>query len=132
MGLGVSVGPHPKVPDRDQALAFEPVVGHPGLGGQRPGQVPVPLTTHCGQDRLAKLRAQSQPVAPLGANLAPLFPVAPADPSSPPAVQFRDGSIGVRDPKVPHPAAHRLLELLEPVFHRDPPRNAPSNAAGDA
>jgi len=32
---------HPEVTHGDQALAFEPVVRHPGLGCQRPRQVPV-------------------------------------------------------------------------------------------
>jgi hypothetical protein len=34
---------HPQITHGDQALASQPVIRHPGLGGQRPGQVPVAL-----------------------------------------------------------------------------------------
>ncbi len=79
---------HPAITDRDQALASQPVIRHPGLGGQRPGQVPIALGAERRQYCLPFARPQSQEVAHLGADAAPLFPVAHAHPPTQPVVPF--------------------------------------------
>jgi hypothetical protein len=56
---------HPEVTYRDQALAFQPVIGHSRLGRQRPGQAPIAFGAQRGQDRLAEARPQDQQVTPL-------------------------------------------------------------------
>jgi hypothetical protein len=38
---GVTMGLHPKITDRNQPLASQPFVGHPGLRRQRTRQMPV-------------------------------------------------------------------------------------------
>lgn len=63
---------HPEIAHGDQALAFEPVVRHTGLGGERPRQMPVALGAQRRHDCLPFSRSQGQQVANLGAHLAPL------------------------------------------------------------
>ena len=135
---------HPAITYGDQALASQPVVRHPALGRQGPGQVPVGLAAQPGTDRLA-FAPQLQQVANPGAGFAtyihvgrpsgqpaavqnrsrqfcaPLFPVAHPHPSSQPAVQFGDRAVVVGDAEIAHPATDILGEFLEPVFHRHAP-----------
>ena len=112
---------HPEITHGNQALAFEPVVRHSRLGGQRPGEVPEALGAQRRQDCLAFTRPQSQQVAHLGAHLAPLFPVAHANAPAQPAVQLANRAIEVGNAEVTHPPTDILGELVESVVHRDAP-----------
>jgi hypothetical protein len=118
---GIAMGFDPKVTDRYQPLAGKPLIGHPGLGGQGLGQMPVAFATDRCQDRLAFARAQGQQIADLGTRPAPLFPIAHADASSDPVVDFRHGPVVFRDAKIVLPASQVLGKSAEPVGHRDPP-----------
>ena len=69
------MGLDPQLADRYEPLAFKPLVGHPGLGGQGLGQMPVAFATDCRQDRLPFARPQGQQIPNLGARVAPLIPL---------------------------------------------------------
>ena len=115
------MGHHPQIADTDQPLAFQPLIRHPGLGRQRPRQVPVAFAAERREDRVAFVRPQGEQVADLGAHVAPLFPVAHAHPATQPVIELGDRTVVVRDAEVAHPATDVLGELHEPVFHRDAP-----------
>ena len=78
---------HPGITHTDQALALQPVVGHSGLRGQRPRQVPVALAAEPGHDYLAFARPECQQFAHFGAHFTPLLPVAHAHPPAIPRVR---------------------------------------------
>ena len=63
-------------------------------------------------------------MADLGAHPAPLLPVAHADTSPQPRIDFRYGPVVIRDAEVVHPASNVTREPLKPIAHRDAP--APS------
>jgi hypothetical protein len=75
MTSGIAVGTHPKRTDGYQALAFQPIICHPGLCRQGLGQVPVAFAADRRQNRLTLTRPQRQKIADLGAHPAPLLPV---------------------------------------------------------
>ena len=56
---------HPEITHGDQALAFQPVVRHSGLRGERPRQVPEALGAQRRQDCLPFSRPQNQQIAHL-------------------------------------------------------------------
>ena len=118
---GITVGLHPEIPDRNEPLGLQPLIGHPGLGCQRSRQVPVAFAADRRQDRLALARSQTQQVLDLGTHVTPLFPVAHPHPASQPVIKFRDRAVAVRNAKVTHPTAEVLGELMKPVSHRDAP-----------
>ena len=72
---------------------FEPAVRHSGLGGQGSRKMPVSLAAHGGENGLALARAEHEEVAKLGANAAPLFPVARAHAPVQPPVEVRHGAV---------------------------------------
>ena len=82
---------HPLIANADQALAFQPVIGHPGLRAQRAGQMPVALGAHARPDRGTLRRPQGQQLANAIAHPAPLFPVVHADAPPQPVVQLGIG-----------------------------------------
>ena len=112
---------HPQITHGDQALAFQPVIGHPGLGGQRSRQVPVAFATQRRQDSVPFARSEPHQISHLGPHLTPLFPVAHAHPSAQPLIQFGDRAVVVRDTEVAHPTTDVPGELVEPIAHRDTP-----------
>ncbi len=109
---------HPQITHGDQALASQPVIRHPGLGGQRPGQVPIALGAERRQYCLPFARPQGQEVAHLSADATPLFPVTHAHPPTQPVVPFGDRTVVVRDAEVTHPPADVLGELVERPWRR--------------
>ena len=66
----------PQVTHGYQALALQPGIRHPRLGGQGLRQVPVALGAQRRQNRLAFARTQGQEMTDFGAHPAPLFPLA--------------------------------------------------------
>lgn len=108
---------HPLIADADQALALQPVVGHPGLRAQRTGQTPVALRAHTRPDRGTLRRSQGQQMVDAVTHPAPLFPVAHADASPQPVVQLGNRPVVVRDAEVAHPTTDIFGERLEPVVH---------------
>ena len=52
MTSGIAVGTHPKRTDGYQALAFQPIIRHPGLCRQGLRQVPVAFAANRRQNRL--------------------------------------------------------------------------------
>lgn len=124
MTSGITVGTHPKRTDGYQALAFQPIIRHPGLCRQGLRQVPVAFAADRRQNRLTLTRPQRQKIADLGAHPAPLFPVAHTDAPSDPRVDFRYGSVIVRDAKIVHPASDITREPVEPIGHRDTPASS--------
>ena len=115
------MGLHPQVADREQALAFEPLVCHPGLCCQGSRKMPVSLAAEGGENGLTFARAEREEMANLGANAPPLLPVAHANAPPQPPIEFRHGSIVVRDSEVTHPSSQVLRELIESVGHRHAP-----------
>jgi len=115
---------HPEITHGDQALAFQPVVRHSALRGQRPRQVPVALAAQPGPDCVPFARPQRQQISDLRAHLAPLFPVAHADAPAQPVIQFGDRAVVVRNAEVTHPPTDILGELVEPIVHRDAPTSS--------
>ncbi len=63
------MGFQPQLTDRYQTLASKPLIGHPGLGCQGLGQMPVAFATDGGQDSLAPTGSQGEQVADFGARL---------------------------------------------------------------
>ncbi len=112
---------HPLIANTDQALAFLPVIGHPGLCAQRPGPMPVALGAHARPDRRALRCPQGQPVANAMAHTVPLLPVAHTDTPPQPVVQRGDWPVVIRDAAVAHPTAAICGELLEPIVHGQAP-----------
>ena len=115
------MGLHPPIADADQPLAFQPLIRHPALRCQRSRQTPVAFAAERRQDRLAFERPQGEQGTHLGAHVAPLFPVAHAQPAAQPVIDLGDRSVIVRNAEVAHPTAHVLGELAEPVRHRHTP-----------
>ena len=87
------MGLQPRITDRDRPLGLQPLIAHPGLGRQRPRQVPVAFAADRRQDRLAFARPQGQQVLDLDAREAPLFPVAHAHPAAKLLVEFGNRAI---------------------------------------
>jgi hypothetical protein len=54
MTLGIAVGTHPKRTDGYQALAFQPIIRHPGLCRQGLRQVPVAFAANRRQNRMTQ------------------------------------------------------------------------------
>ncbi len=102
MTSGIAVGTHPKRTSGYQALVFQPIIRHPGLCRQGLREVPVALAADRREDCLTFTRAQRQKIADLGAHPAPLFLVAHADAPSDPRVDFRYGSVVIRDAETVH------------------------------
>ncbi len=86
MTSGIAVGAHPKPANGYQALAFQPIIRHPGLGRQGLREVPVALAADRREDCLTFTRAQCQKIADFGAH----------------PVNFRYGSVVVRDAEILH------------------------------
>jgi len=112
---------HPLIADANQALALQPVVGHPGLGAQRARQVPLALRAHARPDRGPCPGPQGQQVANAVAHAALLLPVAQAHPTAQPVVQLGDRPVVIRDAEVAQATSDVFGELLESVGHRRPP-----------
>jgi hypothetical protein len=153
MTSGIAVGAHPKRTNGYQALAFQPIIRHPGLCRQCLRQVPVAFAADRRQNRLTLTGPQRQKIADFGAHPAPLFPATHTDAPSDPRVDFRYGSVVIRDAeiihsgiRVPrptgtsgcadrlilpirHPASDITREPVEPIGHRDAP--APSGEFPD-
>lgn len=87
---------HPLIAEADQALALQPVIGHPGLRAQRTGQVPVALRAHARPDRGTLRCAQGQQMMNAVAHPAPLFPVTQTDASPQPVVQLGNRPVVAR------------------------------------
>jgi hypothetical protein len=145
MTSGIAVGTHPKRTDGYQALAFQPIIRHPGLCRQGLRQVPVALAANRRQNRLTLTGPQRQKIADFGAHPAPLFPVAHTDAPTQPRVNLRYGTVVIRDAEIVHsggpcpspcrhlgvrgsaflpiryPASDITREPVEPIGHRDPP-----------
>ena len=148
MTSGIAVGTHPKRTDGYQALAFQPIIRHPGSCRQGLRQVPVAFAANRRQNRLTLTRPQCQKITDLGAHPAPLFPVAHTDAPSDPRIDFRYGSVVIRDAEIVHsgrpcpspcghlgvcesaflpirhPASDITHEPVEPIGHRDTPASS--------
>lgn len=96
-------------------MVFQPVIGHPGLGGQRPRQVPVAFAAQRRQDSVPFARSDPDQISHLGPHITPLLPVAHAHPPAQPLIQLRDRAVVVRDTEVAHPTADILGKLVEPI-----------------
>ena len=92
MTSGIAVGTHPKCTYGYQALASQPVIRRPGLGGQGLRQVPVAFAAERRQNRLTLTRPQRQKIADFDAHPAPLFSIAHTDAPSDPRVDVQYGS----------------------------------------
>ena len=63
----------------------------------------------------------SKKVTNTGADISPLFPIAHADPSPEPVIDFRYRAIIIRYSEIVHPAPEVLRKLLHSVFHGHEP-----------
>jgi hypothetical protein len=115
------MGLHPQRADREQTLAFEPMVCHPGLCGQGSRKMPVSLATQGGENGLTFARTEREQVANHGAHTAPLFPVTHANAPSQPTIKLRHGSEVIRDTKATHPASNVLRKFPKQITHRYAP-----------
>ena len=111
----------PQITHGYQARAWQPGSRHPRVGGQGRRQRPVALGAQRRQHGLALTCAQGQERADCGAHPAPLLPRAHADTPPPPVVQRRDGTVGVREAAVMHPASEVAREPFQPRGHRPAP-----------
>ena len=69
----VPVGFHPQVSDREEPLFSQPLVRHPGLGRQRPRQMPVALAAQPCENRVVPACSEFQEVADASTRFPPLL-----------------------------------------------------------
>ena len=101
------------------------VIRHGGIIPPKNGAGTRPtLAANRRQNRLTLTRPQRQKIADFGAHPAPLFPVTHTDAPSDPRVDFRYGSVIVRDAEIIHPASDITREPVEPIGHRDTPASS--------
>src|ERR1700754_20364 len=86
--------------------------------------MPRSLTTQRGEDGRSLGRPQLEQFPDFGAYVPPLFPEAHAQAAAQPGIKLRERTVVLRQSKVLHPAPNILVELTDPVGHRDAPASS--------